>query len=65
MAGVFTCRYRTVMAEHAVIHHVHVVKLPAVGGMAVVADIAARDMPGILALGGNTIVAIDTAPDHD
>jgi len=65
MAGVFTGRARAVMAEHAIIHHVDVVKFPAVGRMALVTDIAAQDMPRVLALGDNPIVAIDTATNHN
>ena len=50
MARVFPLGDRTVMTKNTITGRIKMIKLPAEGGMAVFAEISARDMSGILSL---------------
>lgn len=52
---------RAVMAKHAVIVDVHVVKLPVECRVTVIADIVTGDVPGVFPRGNDAVMAICTA----
>ncbi len=63
MSWIFAFGDRAVMAKHAVVVDIHVVKPPVECRVTVIADIVTRDVPGIFPRGNNTVVAIRTATD--
>ena len=64
MAGVFRFSDRTVMAEDAIADDTDMVELPVESCMAVVAGIAARNMPGIFTPRNDAVVATRAAADY-
>lgn len=63
MSRIFAFGDRAVMAKHAVVVDIHVVKPPVESRVAVIADIVTRDVPGIFPGGNDTVMATRTATD--